>query len=493
MMTNGREMASDGAAEFLARVVPWPEADKPGYVNSHWRTPSPSDPKKYYWGGKPVKNVDDFLNMTKWALEQTPIIDIYLCLSLQSETGKTRRGKTVSARSKANALLLKSIWLDVDIKEPPKGYLSLIEAVKAVLEFAETAGLPKPSALIGSGGGLHVYWISDRPLTPDEWRPYAEGLKAAAIKHGLRCDAGVTSDCARILRVPGTFNSKTNPPKPVKILGLSDKDYDFAADLSVLPTRMPIAAIDSLEEGIGHYEMPPLDWTPLVKECAFICEALKTGGKDYSEPLWNLTTLLATFLENGEELAHKMGNQHSEYTPASTNEKWERKLRDRQEKGLGWPHCKTIHENGCTACATCPHFGKIKSPLNLAHQQQTPPAEPSFVDPYAEFAGPEFPLDVLPPTLARFVDAEHRAMGADPSAIAMAALTTVAGAMNAETRVRAGEGWWERPILWTALLGLPSTMKSPIIDKATKPLARIDHERAKRWQQEYAIWQQNQK
>ena len=115
------------------------------------------------------------------------------------------------------------------------------------------------------------------------------------------------------------------------------------------------------------------------------------------------------------------------------------------------------------------------------------------MDPYGEFAGPGFPLDVLPPTLAKFVEAEHRAMGADPSAIAMAALTTIAGAMHAETRVRAGEGWLERPILWTALVGLPSTMKSPIITKATKPLSRIDHERAKCWQQEYAKWQQNQK
>src|SRR5262249_36608505 len=148
---------------------------------------------------------------------------------------------------------------------------------------------------------------------------------------------------------------------------------------------------------------------------------------------------------------------------------------------------------GCKLCATCKHLGKIKSPLNLAYQQKTLSAEPSFVDPYAEFAGPEFPLEVLPPTLARFVDAEHRAMGADPSAISMAVLTAVAGAINAETRVRAGEGWLERPILWTALVGQPSTMKSPIIDKAMKPLSRIDHERAKRWQQEYAIWQQSQK
>ena len=123
-------------------------------------------------------------------------------------------------------------------------------------------------------------------------------------------------------------------------------------------------------------------------------------------------------------------------------------------------------------------------------QQQQTITEPSFVDPYDEFVGPEFPLDILPPALANFVNAEHRAMGADPSAIAMAALTALAGAMHAETRVRVGEGWWEKPIIWTALLGLPSTMKSPIIDKSTKPLSLINHERDNRWRTEYAKWKQ---
>lgn len=126
-------------------------------------------------------------------------------------------------------------------------------------------------------------------------------------------------------------------------------------------------------------------------------------------------------------------------------------------------------------------------------QQQQTTTQPSFVDPYAEFVGPEFPLDILPPTLAHFVDAEHRAMGAAPAAIAMAALTAVAGAMHAETQVRVGEGWCEKPILWTVLVGQPSAMKSPIIDKVNKPLSRIDHDRSKRLRHAHAKWLQDKK
>ena len=201
-------------ADFLRRALPWPGCGAPGYVNLHWTMLNPRSAKETIWSGKPTTTVDEFQRLTKWALKTRTIRDIYFCLSLQAHTGKNTHGKFTVLRKKEHAIALKAIWLDVDIKEAPKGYSSLIEAVSAVLAFAKAIKLPRPSALIGSGGGLHVYWISDKPLTPDEWRPYAEGLKIAAIKHGLRCDAGVTSDCARILRVPNTFNYKTDPPKP---------------------------------------------------------------------------------------------------------------------------------------------------------------------------------------------------------------------------------------------------------------------------------------
>ncbi len=141
-------------------------------------------------------------------------------------------------------------------------------------------------------------------------------------------------------------------------------------DPRLFPKRpIPPEGIESLAEGITREEMPPLDWAPLVKTggCAFIREALRIGGKDYSQPMWNLTTLAATFLADGEKLAHRMGNQHPTYTPEETKAMWERKLRERQNnEGLGWPSCNAIQAAGCTSCAACPHLAKGKSPLNLA-------------------------------------------------------------------------------------------------------------------------------
>jgi hypothetical protein len=206
--------------------VPWPEDDEArGYVNIHW-TFTPQDGGEPRWTGKPVRSHVEAVALVRWALGCASIRDIYFCLSLQRACKKNSRGNFVALRKLQNALAVKAIWLDIDVKAPPNGYANLEEARAALSQFIAATGLPTPSAVVGSGGGLHVYWISKTPLTPDGWRPFADGLKNAALKHGLRCDAGCTGDAARILRVPGTWNYKTEPPRPVQLLTLGE-DYEF--------------------------------------------------------------------------------------------------------------------------------------------------------------------------------------------------------------------------------------------------------------------------
>lgn len=479
-------------ASFISRVLPWPRDGDPGVVNLHW-----TSPKGPGMRGRPYTNVAHFLSMAAWGSKHADSIkDIYFCLSLQSAVGETINGHARAHRSQQNALTLKAIWLDIDVK-PDKGYVKLSEALDALAKFLNDAKLVRPTAIVFSGSGLHVYWISNKPLTVIEWRPYAEGLKAAVIKYGLKCDTGLTTDAARVLRVPGTLNYKTTPPKPVELRLLEKLDCDFSAQLAHLASSTSQNEMAENVAGTYGHDDTPLDYANLFRDsgCPFFRDAWTAGGKEHSQGLWMLTVLMTTFLKDGHKLAHRLSKDHPGYKYEETEAMWERKTHDRKELRLGWPSCKAIQSEGCKLCATCVHLLKNKSPLHLALPQQAPssPLQPSFVDPYAEFAGPAFPMDVLPPTLRKFVDAEYRAMGADPSAIAMAVLTAVAGAIHAETVMRVGEGWWERPILWTALVGQPSTKKSPIIDKARKPLSGIDNERNKRWRQEHAIWQQQNK
>jgi hypothetical protein len=163
----------------------------------------------------------------QWLLTKPSTRDIYFCLSQQSERRPGKKpGSFVAFRKGGNALLLKSLWLDIDVKATPKGYASPAEACRALAVFRKAVGLPRPSALIKSGGGLHIYWINKTPLTLDQWRPWADALKNAAERHGLRCDAGCTANAAQLLRVPGTWNCKTEPRRPVQLVWLGE-DHDF--------------------------------------------------------------------------------------------------------------------------------------------------------------------------------------------------------------------------------------------------------------------------
>ena len=387
-------MTPASLTDFMSRVVPWPMAGEPGVVNVHWMIKDSKTGSKF-WGGRPHTDVTALCNLVQWAMGRPQTIqDIYFCLSLQAKVGKFSRGKATAQRTAADALKLRAIWLDVDVKAPPKGYADLNEALQALKQFVRAANLPWPNALVASGGGLHVYWIADHDMSVDEWRPYAEGLKAAAQKHGLRADYGVTTDPARVLRIPGTFNYKTDPPQPVELLSL-DPDYDFSKvlahlstpplvrvtatvngppsfDLSAFTGKRPAEAFseldpkgDNLTAGLERLGTTQLDPAPVLKGCPFYQDAFVTHGKDHSQPLWNLTVLGTVFMQNGRTLAHELGNGHPGYTPASTDDMYDRKEKE-HEKGLGWPGCRAFENEGSTFCATCPHRGKIKSPLNLA-------------------------------------------------------------------------------------------------------------------------------
>src|SRR5262249_12346866 len=92
------------------------------------------------------------------------------------------------------------------------------------------------------------------------------------------------------------------------------------------------------------------------------------GGRDQTEPLWRDALRAGMFLEDGEKLIHEFSNQHAGYDPVATEAKFDRARQDKEDKGLGWPRCRTIHDDGSTQCETCPHLTKDKSPLNLVLQ-----------------------------------------------------------------------------------------------------------------------------
>jgi len=402
---------ADQRRKYLESVLVWPaDTNSPhGWINLHANAKNdskPGEPVKN--GGKPwvvgwpFKTVDDTLDRINWVSSTDTFFNTWVCMSQQSDMkettvdGKTKRR---AVRNATNATWLKAIWIDIDIKPDDttgKHYTSLSKALAAIRKFRKKIRLPTPSIVVKSGGGLHVYWVSNRPLTPDEWRPYADGLKALLLREGVLCDAGLTTDIARLLRVPGTKNHKYDPPRLVKLVHFGQA-YDFTSALSPLrgvapiklTTSAPTVALaviepghegnfengpdpafasltgaDDLAAGIVRRTSVPLDPGPVFEKCEFMRHAKDTQGADYDNPRWHLSVLCTTFLENGNDLAHEVSRGHPTYSFDETQAMYDRKVADRSQ-GVGYPSCTAIAGVGCKACATCPHFASGKSPLHL--------------------------------------------------------------------------------------------------------------------------------
>ena len=84
-------------------------------------------------------------------------------------------------------------------------------------------------------------------------------------------------------------------------------------------------------------------------------------------------------------------------------------------------------------------------------------------------------------------------MGCDMSGIAVGALAVCAAAIPDDIRLQPKKHdteWQEAARLWVALVGDPSTMKTPMMSAAAKPLRRIDNEMARDNQDAMDEWHQ---
>ena len=357
------------ARGFLEHVVPW---DLGGYVTIHWHLP------RQNFLGRSVKSVSDALALIA-KLKANTHHNIYFCISHQQLNS--------GQRDREHAAGLVCIPMDTDIG---KHYPTMAEAIAAVFHFCDSIGIPRPSIVVASGGGVHFYWLSDRVLPVNEWQPYADAIKHSAIRAGVQFDRQCTGDAARVLRVPDTVNWKyEDGPRPVRLLQkfCTGERFDFTEKLKkilgtpgvsgVRPARVlkPVDIAPAFKQlpveplsDLVLQDIPPLPHEPILKECGWLREAFETGGKNFDQPQWNLTTLIATFLKDGHVLAHKFGNQHPTYDRDETEELWERKNRERKERNLGWPRCQTIASLNDTHCASCPHLRKGKSPVNIGYE-----------------------------------------------------------------------------------------------------------------------------
>jgi hypothetical protein len=118
---------------------------------------------------------------------------------------------------------------------------------------------PSPSMIVASGspGHGHAYWALTEPLDLDATEHTNRRL-AQTLGADVRC-----ADATRILRPPGTFNHKHDPPTPVELLQTSEP-HDLACHVALRHDPADIlAALSSRNPTPNRQRLPARESDPL--------------------------------------------------------------------------------------------------------------------------------------------------------------------------------------------------------------------------------------
>ena len=275
--------------------------------------------------------------------------------------------ETEGKRTQDNVKSLKSFWLDIDCGMG-KPYADQAEGIAALYKFCETISLPIPT-IVDSGRGVHAYWPLEEAVDKAAWKPVAERLKQLCTEHKFEADPAVTSDVARILRVPETFNFKSNPPLNVSIVYTSEAiSYEtFKKTVGVLlaPTgdfqfaRKPNALTMSLMGNKESRFYTILERTMNEDGCMQLAHVIQEAAT-ISEPLWRAGLSIAKFCSDGDQAIHIVSQGHPDYTHSATEAK---------AAIIQGPYkCDKFDALNPGVCGNCKYNGKIKSPIVLGNE-----------------------------------------------------------------------------------------------------------------------------
>lgn len=195
--------------------------------------------------------------------------NIFFNCSLMAKSAK--RGASKDAR------VLPALFADIDTADGEHGgSRATKEEVLAMLE--DGFDVPPPSILVDSGGGFHAYWLFEEPLrdmslAKDLLLGLNDQLLAWHESNGYKYER--LKDLARVLRVPGTSNHKTDPAKQVEIIWPKGE----------LPRKYSVQDL-TFGQGVGKQPEPPVtdDFDEIDEDRAYslaLTRCLKV------EPEWN--------------------------------------------------------------------------------------------------------------------------------------------------------------------------------------------------------------
>lgn len=133
------------------------------------------------------------------------------------------------SRNLSSVMLLNACWLDIDLAHPPDKFERVglraprgdpASLAHLLVRQIIDAGLPAPTYVVATGGGLAVKWLFTEPLpvaARARWQStqthLMDRIEQIIVAPGVRWPVDrLASDAARVLRLVGTFNPRWRAP-----------------------------------------------------------------------------------------------------------------------------------------------------------------------------------------------------------------------------------------------------------------------------------------
>lgn len=311
---------------------------------------------------------NDTKSLIEEAMRLRDTHNVYFGVGVRKEDlGEFKRGKN------EDVSYLPGVWVEIDLKGGVHAAENLptYDDVQSILETFPL----EPSIINHSGGGLHVYYLFDEPaqLLSKQNIQSAERMlsrfqnvfiRLARVKN-LHIDN--TADLARVLRVAGTYNLKSEP-KPVKTsLFEPDRRYsinDLYHAITSIEALFPDEPRVKAERKQYDSEIPDAKYPGrIAQECQFINDYLNhQETASYGE--WVAALTIASYCEDGDELVHEWSKEHPDYKEQEVDRKYN-EIRTKMSPRT----CQSMQQE-FGKCNGCRHFNKIKSPISLGMERK---------------------------------------------------------------------------------------------------------------------------
>jgi putative DNA primase/helicase len=153
----------------------------------------------------------------------------------------TRDGK---GGAEENVINIPCVLVEIDYKNIPE---EMIQGIIDKFPF-------KPTIIVNSGGGLHLYWLLEKPVDLNrctDVRMLNDWIRLELGKLG-ECKLDNIGDIPRILRLPGTVNHKYEHKPLCEIVEINSNTYKLDDFLAKIPA--PVTKPTSRKKAIEKVE-----------------------------------------------------------------------------------------------------------------------------------------------------------------------------------------------------------------------------------------------